>query len=69
MAALPSYPYTSLPAQCIRVLDLHPGPVEVPLACSVVVQRIDGEPYDALSYVWGDPVSHFLMYGYRGGYL
>jgi hypothetical protein len=61
MAAPPPYPYTPLPAQCIRVLDLHPGPSDAPLQCDVVVQRVDGQPYDALSYVWGDPVSRLLM--------
>jgi len=55
MANLPFYPYKPLPPQCIRVLDLHPGPTGAPLVCDIVVQRIDGKPYDALSYVWGDP--------------
>ena len=55
MASLPHYPYKPLSPQCIRVLDLHPGPSDVPLVCDIVVQHIGGKPYEALSYVWGDP--------------
>lgn len=55
MASLPYYPYKSLSPQCIRVLDLQPGPFDVPLVCNIVVQHIGGKPYEALSYVWGDP--------------
>jgi hypothetical protein len=57
MGTLPSYPYTSLPSQCIRVLELRPGPSDAPLECNVVIQKIDGKPYEALSYVWGDPTA------------
>ena len=55
MASLPYYSYKPLPPQCIRVLDLHPGPSDVPLVCDIVVQHIGGKSYEALSYVWGDP--------------
>jgi len=57
MGTPPRYTYTSLPSQCIRVLELHPGLSEAPLECDVVVQQIDGKPYEALSYVWGDAAS------------
>ena len=52
---LPYSPYKPLPPQYIRVLQLHPGPIDAPLACNIVNQRIGSQPYDALSYVWGDP--------------
>jgi hypothetical protein len=55
MASLPHYPYKPLSPQYIRVLDLHPGPPDIPLVCDIVVQHIGGKPYEALSYVWGDP--------------
>jgi hypothetical protein len=54
MGTPPRYIYTSLPSQCIRVLELHPGLSDAPLECDVVVQQIDGKRYEALSYVWGD---------------
>ncbi|KAH8592281.1 heterokaryon incompatibility protein [Bisporella sp. PMI_857] len=55
MTSLPYYPYKPLSPQCIRVLELHPGASDAPLVCDIVVQHIDGKPYEALSYVWGDP--------------
>jgi hypothetical protein len=55
MASLPYYAYQPLPPQCIRILDLHPGPPDAPLVCDIVIQHIGGKPYDAQSYVWGDP--------------
>jgi Heterokaryon incompatibility protein (HET) len=57
MPVLAPYPYAPLPPQCIRVLDLHPGSADAPLECEFVTQKVDGKPYEALSYVWGDPVS------------
>lgn len=51
------YVYAALPPRAIRVLELQPGTSsDSPLVCRVVVQDIEGEPYEALSYVWGDPV-------------
>ncbi|KAH8597929.1 heterokaryon incompatibility protein-domain-containing protein, partial [Bisporella sp. PMI_857] len=39
----------------IRLLDLLPGEPEDDIRCDVrVVSLADGEPYEALSYVWGD---------------
>ena len=57
MGTPPRYTYTSLPSQCIRVLELRPGLPDMPLECDVVIQKIDGKPYEALSYVWGDAAS------------
>lgn len=51
---MPRYPYKPLPRQYIRILELHPGPRDAPLVCNIVTQQIDSNPYDALSYVWGD---------------
>lgn len=55
MASLPYYPYKPLAPQCIRILDLHPGPSDAPFVCDIAVQHIAGKPYEAISYVWGDP--------------
>ncbi|EJT70773.1 hypothetical protein GGTG_11796 [Gaeumannomyces tritici R3-111a-1] len=46
--------YRPLAAQCIRVLELEPGDFSAPIVGRLVSQTIDGEPYEALSYVWGD---------------
>ncbi len=61
MASLPYYSYTPLSPQCIRVLELHPGLSDAPLVCNMVTQQIDGKPYEALSYVWGDPAPAALV--------
>ncbi|KAF2489003.1 hypothetical protein BU16DRAFT_220854 [Lophium mytilinum] len=45
--------YKPLPLQCIRVLELHAGEISDPLVGTLVAQPIDGEPYEAISYVWG----------------
>lgn len=58
---LPHYPYKPLPPQCIRILELHPGPSEEPFVCNIVTQHIGGKPYEALSYVWGDPTPVALV--------
>ena len=55
MATSPRFNYTALAPQRIRVLDLQPGAAGEPLSCRVVVQGFKDEPYEALSYVWGDP--------------
>jgi hypothetical protein len=49
------YTYQPLSPQCIRILELHPGATDAPLSCTIVNQHIGRKPYDALSYVWGDP--------------
>jgi hypothetical protein len=53
----PSYTYSALHSQEIRVLELHPGSSNDPLVCDVVTQKISDKPYEALSYVWGDPTA------------
>ncbi|KAN0079145.1 Heterokaryon incompatibility protein (HET) domain containing protein [Elaphomyces granulatus] len=55
MEPSPSFVYPTLPPHCIRVLELHPGRSDMPLSCSIVVQKITAKPYEAISYVWGDP--------------
>lgn len=50
-----SYTYRPLPPQYIRILELNPGSPDAPLSCRIVNQLIGSKPYDALSYVWGDP--------------
>lgn len=61
MATLQNYLYQPLPSQCIRILDLHPGPADAPLVCDIVVQYLGGKPYQALSYVWGNPTPVALV--------
>ena len=60
MAPASTYIYTALPAQSIRILELLPGdPANTaPLECRIVIQHVAADhhqPYEALSYVWGDP--------------
>ncbi|KAI1130959.1 heterokaryon incompatibility protein-domain-containing protein [Nemania abortiva] len=50
----PEY-YSPLPAEFIRVFELEAGKFSDPIVGRLVPQTIDGEPYEALSYVWGDP--------------
>lgn len=47
--------YSPLQTHWIRVLNLDPGPSVAPLSCDVEAQELAGKPYEALSYVWGDP--------------
>ena len=52
----PRFVYSALPAQWIRVLNLHPSPSpDAPFSCDIEAQELTGKPYEALSYVWGDP--------------
>src|SRR5215469_9804790 len=55
MEYLPHFVYSALPAYWIRVLNLHPSPSDAPLSCDLEAQELTGKPYEALSYVWGDP--------------
>jgi hypothetical protein len=42
----------------IRILELLPGSFEDPLHCRLRVAAIESDPaYDALSYMWGNPLS------------
>jgi hypothetical protein len=55
MPGLQPYRYRPLPPQCIRIIDLQPGQPHEPLVCRITIQTIGERPYNALSYVWGDP--------------
>ncbi|EPE27502.1 hypothetical protein GLAREA_04293 [Glarea lozoyensis ATCC 20868] len=61
---MPNYEYTSIPTppdptyHCIRLLKLKPGAKEEQISISVFFDVLeDCEPYEALSYCWGDPAS------------
>lgn len=49
----PKY-YSALAPQFIRVFELEAGEFSDPIVGRLVPQPIDGEPYEAISYVWGD---------------
>lgn len=53
----PHYPecYRPLAQGFIRVFELEAGNPTDPVVGRLVPQTIDGEPYEAVSYVWGDP--------------
>ncbi|KAL1840183.1 hypothetical protein VTJ49DRAFT_713 [Mycothermus thermophilus] len=56
----PGFPkcYHPLPPGCCRVLELEPGNFSDPVVGRLVCHAIDddsAEPYEAISYVWGDP--------------
>src|ERR1700760_2704785 len=53
----PLYPdlYCPLEPQIIRIFELEAGEFSDPVVGRLVQQAIDGEPYEAVSYVWGDP--------------
>src|SRR4051812_36367490 len=59
----PFYTYQSIPSTSFRLLRLLPcddehGPIQCQLfSCSLQDSRKAPYPYDALSYVWGDPSS------------
>ncbi|KAK3904893.1 heterokaryon incompatibility protein-domain-containing protein [Staphylotrichum tortipilum] len=46
--------YAPLAPGFTRVFELEPGNVSDPIVGRLVPQAIDGEPYEAVSYVWGD---------------
>ncbi|KAK4098621.1 hypothetical protein N658DRAFT_431777 [Parathielavia hyrcaniae] len=46
--------YRPLAPRFIRVLELDPGEFGDKIVGRLVPQAIDGEPYEAVSYVWGD---------------
>ena len=53
------YVYQHLPADSIRLLQLHPGSGDEVLVCELFSVTLDaGAVYEAISYVWGDP-KHF----------
>lgn len=60
------YQYTPLPANSIRVIDIHPGQPSDPLSCEILIHSLtESEPYEGLSYAWGSPdkVSKLLCDG------
>ncbi|KAJ4406490.1 hypothetical protein N0V85_004508 [Neurospora sp. IMI 360204] len=46
--------YRPLPPKFIRVFELEPGEYSDGIVGRLVPQAIDAEPYEAISYVWGD---------------
>ncbi|KAI0812054.1 heterokaryon incompatibility protein-domain-containing protein [Xylaria sp. FL0064] len=46
--------YHPLAPEYIRVFELEAGKFSDPIVGRLVPQAIDGEPYEAVSYVWGD---------------
>ncbi|KAH7370153.1 heterokaryon incompatibility protein-domain-containing protein [Rhexocercosporidium sp. MPI-PUGE-AT-0058] len=47
---------TTVPQDLIRLLKIFPGSAPNIVECELVVARLDtAPPYEALSYVWGDP--------------
>lgn len=38
-----------------RIFELQPGDFSDPISGRLVTQAVDGEAYEAVSYVWGDP--------------
>jgi len=47
--------YRPLAPGSTRVFELEAGEFSDPIVGRLVPQAIDGEPYEAVSYVWGDP--------------
>ncbi|KAH6712358.1 heterokaryon incompatibility protein-domain-containing protein [Leptodontidium sp. MPI-SDFR-AT-0119] len=52
------YQYTELPdaGKCIRIMELQPGHPKSPIICQLREHTLSANdnPYEALSYVWGD---------------
>ena len=65
------YTYDALDEGCIRVFVLQPGPYEAPI--SIEIQTISlatpEEPYQALSYTWGDHSSLKKVFTSNGGHI
>jgi hypothetical protein len=62
MAPTPVYAscYQPLPPHYTRVLELHAGDLSDPLVGHLIIQPIDGEPYEAVSYVWGGGPTKYM---------
>jgi hypothetical protein len=63
----PNFCYDQLVPGWIRVIDLAPGAGDEPIICSLSQQPLRGPgPYEAVSYVWGDPQPrHSITCNYR----
>jgi len=47
-------PYKGLSTGDIRILIIHPShDVDAPICCALDIQKLEGESFQALSYVWG----------------
>lgn len=50
----PQPPYAELPDDCIRLLEILPGPAGSEISCQIVSVPLHDRPtYSALSYLWG----------------
>lgn len=47
--------YRPLPSKFFRVFELDAGEFSDPIVGRLVPQAMDAEPYEAISYVWGNP--------------
>jgi hypothetical protein len=55
-----SYVYNVLPTEnSTRLLRLSPGDHDTSLEAELIPHSVhQDKPYEALSYVWGDPIAH-----------
>lgn len=53
--------YKLLSHQFIRVLELYAGELSDPLSGTLVAQPVDGESFEAVSYVWGGHPTETMM--------
>ncbi|KAI0550417.1 heterokaryon incompatibility protein-domain-containing protein [Xylaria curta] len=58
------------PASIIRLLEIHPGDVEIPISCTLKIanlSRAETCSYEALSYYWGPiDTSHIIYINQQG---
>lgn len=61
----PAFSYQPLPARSIRVIKLLPSRRRTdPLKCSIKhlhLDHVSAQPYEALSYVWGEPTRRWPL--------
>jgi hypothetical protein len=58
LSPLPRYSYTAIQDDHIRIMEVLPGRGDDPIFCLIHETRLDDHPdYEALSYVWGDPLA------------
>jgi hypothetical protein len=59
------YAYQALPPGSIRIVNLYPRKGDEVLQCDIQIVYLDNLPsYEALSYVWGNPMpSRRLQFG------